>query len=186
NQEFSWGGGVGNVINNWLQNSLGAIGTAAVLGLIVIAYLIWQFNPAFSFPKKFIPQPLTVKEDESEEVPIATEPTKVEEKPATPEPKSNDNEAAKLIIDTGAEKPGYNFTLVKKQEELPQKQEEKGFENISVLKPSLQSQSEKESSNDEISLKNKAEGQQPMPGKTSGQSKSGSDSIKLEINSAPI
>ena len=52
-------------------------------------------------------------------------PTKVEEKPATPEPKSNDNEAAKLIIDTGAEKPGYNFTLVEKQEELPQKQEEK-------------------------------------------------------------
>lgn len=186
NQEFSWGGGVGNVINNWLQNSLGALGTAAVLGLIVIAYLIWQFNPAFSFPKKFMSQPQTVKEDESEEVTIVPDPIKVEEKPGTPEPKSNDNEAAKLVIDTGAEKPGYNFTLVEKQEELSQKQEEKGFENISVLKPSLQTQSIKESSSDETLSKNKAEGQQPIPVKPSVQSKSGSDNIKLEINSAPI
>ena len=38
-EEFSWGGGVGNVISDWLRASLGFLGTAAILLLIIIAYL---------------------------------------------------------------------------------------------------------------------------------------------------
>ncbi|MFX4681924.1 DNA translocase FtsK 4TM domain-containing protein, partial [Acinetobacter baumannii] len=57
-EEFSWGGGVGNVISDWLLASLGVIGASAILLLIVVAYLIWQFNPVFAFPKK-LSKPVT-------------------------------------------------------------------------------------------------------------------------------
>src|SRR4029079_16910714 len=52
NSGFSYGGGVGQMISDWLVRFLGNIGTAALLLVAFLAYIIWQFNPVFRLPKK--------------------------------------------------------------------------------------------------------------------------------------
>jgi len=52
NSKFSYGGGVGQMISEWLVRFLGNIGTAALLFVAFLAYIIWQFNPVFRLPKK--------------------------------------------------------------------------------------------------------------------------------------
>ena len=49
---FSFGGAVGNMIADWLKKILGTVGTAALLFVVAISYIIWQFNPAFNVPKR--------------------------------------------------------------------------------------------------------------------------------------
>ncbi len=49
--EFFWGGKVGDMINEWLQQVIGYIGTAALLFVSLLSYIIWRFNPAFNFHK---------------------------------------------------------------------------------------------------------------------------------------
>jgi S-DNA-T family DNA segregation ATPase FtsK/SpoIIIE len=44
---FPFGGNVGDMISQWLVNFLGVIGTTALLAVVGISYLIWQFNPSF-------------------------------------------------------------------------------------------------------------------------------------------
>lgn len=48
---FPWGGAVGDLISNWLTRFLGTIGTAALLLVAGLAYIIWRFNPVFRVPK---------------------------------------------------------------------------------------------------------------------------------------
>ncbi len=50
NSEFRFGGGVGVMISNWLVGIFGTIGTSALLFVIALAYIIWQFNPNFNLP----------------------------------------------------------------------------------------------------------------------------------------
>ena len=47
---FSWGGAVGDMISDWLTRSLGKIGTAALILVGALAYIIWRFNPVFKVP----------------------------------------------------------------------------------------------------------------------------------------
>ncbi len=51
-QAFAWGGAVGDMINKWLQQVIGKVGTAAVLLIAALSYIIWRFNPVFKLPKK--------------------------------------------------------------------------------------------------------------------------------------
>lgn len=46
---FPYGGKVGDMISDWLVGLLGIIGTAALLIVVAVCYLIWQFNPSFNF-----------------------------------------------------------------------------------------------------------------------------------------
>lgn len=180
NHEFSWGGGVGNVIANWLQNSLGFIGAAAVLGLIVIAYLIWQFNPAFNFPQKLIRQPLAEDEQPPTKKEIINEEVSPVEIALPTEVKSIDKDAAKLMIDSEIEKHKYDFTLVEKEEELPKKPADKGSEDMVALKPQ-QPEIEKVSTEKEpVILPITPAVPKVLPKKID------TDNLKLEINSAPI
>src|SRR6185295_15738908 len=55
NSGFSYGGGVGQMISDWLVRFLGNVGTAALLLVAFLAYVIWQFNPVFKLPKKLQP-----------------------------------------------------------------------------------------------------------------------------------
>ncbi|MEO9021314.1 MAG: DNA translocase FtsK [Ginsengibacter sp.] len=50
--EFFWGGKVGDMINEWLQQVIGYVGTAALLFVGLLSYIIWRFNPSFNFRKK--------------------------------------------------------------------------------------------------------------------------------------
>ncbi len=49
---FAWGGAVGDMINLWLQQVIGKVGTAALLLVAGLSYIIWRFNPVFSGPKQ--------------------------------------------------------------------------------------------------------------------------------------
>ncbi len=49
---FPFGGRVGDMISSWLINFLGGVGTAALLLVVGICYLIWQFNPTFNIPER--------------------------------------------------------------------------------------------------------------------------------------
>lgn len=51
--EFFWGGKVGDMINDWLQQVLGYTGTAALLFVGLLSYIIWRFNPSFNFRRGF-------------------------------------------------------------------------------------------------------------------------------------
>jgi S-DNA-T family DNA segregation ATPase FtsK/SpoIIIE len=52
NSQFSFGGSVGKMIVEWLEKLLGTIGTAALLLVVGVSYIIWQFNPAFNMPQR--------------------------------------------------------------------------------------------------------------------------------------
>jgi S-DNA-T family DNA segregation ATPase FtsK/SpoIIIE len=60
--QFPFGGAVGNMISDWLKKILGNVGTAALLLVVAVSYVIWQFNPAFNVPK--IPKRKVVEEEE--------------------------------------------------------------------------------------------------------------------------
>jgi len=77
NPEFFWGGKVGDMINEWLQQMIGYTGTAAVLLVGLLSYIIWRFNPSFNFQgrKKYLEEKFFPKENEDdfkvEDLPIA-------------------------------------------------------------------------------------------------------------------
>ncbi|HVX26521.1 MAG TPA: DNA translocase FtsK, partial [Parafilimonas sp.] len=51
NSQFSWGGAAGSLMEGWLVNLIGNIGTGALLVLTVVVYVIWRFDPEFKIPK---------------------------------------------------------------------------------------------------------------------------------------
>ena len=65
---FPWGGAVGDMENEWLHDMIGKVGTAAVLMVALLSYIIWRFNPSFNFlyNKKLNPPKEIVAEDDSE------------------------------------------------------------------------------------------------------------------------
>jgi DNA segregation ATPase FtsK/SpoIIIE, S-DNA-T family len=52
NSQFSFGGSVGKMIVDWLDKLLGTVGTAALLLVVAVSYIIWQFNPVFNMPQR--------------------------------------------------------------------------------------------------------------------------------------
>ena len=69
---FPFGGSVGNMISGWLTGLLGKVGTAGLLLVVIMSYLIWQFNPTFRLPER----KRTISEvgDVSDEEPLAFNP----------------------------------------------------------------------------------------------------------------
>ena len=65
NSDFSWGGAVGELINDWLVKWIGTFGTGAILVAAVFSYFIWRFNPTFKWPE--------FKRKEKEIIPIDDE-----------------------------------------------------------------------------------------------------------------
>ena len=49
---FPWGGAVGDMESQWLKNTIGNVGTAALLLVALLSYIIWRFNPSFNFRTK--------------------------------------------------------------------------------------------------------------------------------------
>jgi len=68
NPEFFWGGKVGDMINEWLQQVIGYTGTAALLFVGLLSYIIWRFNPSFNFfkNKKYLEEKFFKKQEENE------------------------------------------------------------------------------------------------------------------------
>lgn len=192
NEEFRWGGGVGNVIAGWLTDSLGKIGAGAVLGLIVVAYFIWQFNPAFSFPKKLV-RPVALEDDVNE---YATDNVNMEGGLEDEEPAMNpaietlqpEHGVAKLIIDSDTEKPKYDIKLINKEPEVQAKEEQEGYERITVLKPVVKKPDPvAEPFEDELDKEDASHLPETPSAKINKPAKTTTEEdLKLEINSAPI
>lgn len=167
-EEFSWGGGVGNIISDWLTGSLGFVGTAAILLLIVVAYLVWQFNPAFNFPNR-----------NSSVVKNLNENTEPETGTLLPhhdfvKDQLEEDDGAKLLVDTST-KDKKGMGLIEKEAPLPAKEEEKGFERITVLKPEARIDFETEQTEAKKHIS-----------KTTASKSNLEDDLKLEINDAPL
>jgi S-DNA-T family DNA segregation ATPase FtsK/SpoIIIE len=62
---FFYGGAVGKMIVEWLEKFLGYIGTAALLLVIALSYIIWQFNPVFNIPKRKTAPAVPAEENEN-------------------------------------------------------------------------------------------------------------------------
>jgi DNA segregation ATPase FtsK/SpoIIIE, S-DNA-T family len=71
--DFPFGGNVGDMIDSWLSAFLGTVGTAALLLVVGVSYLIWQFNPTIEVPirnstaNEEIEESLTIESSEEEE-----------------------------------------------------------------------------------------------------------------------
>ncbi len=65
--DFAFGGSVGTMISKWLVTMLGTIGTAALLLVAFLAYVIWQFNPVFKLPRKSQPDNKDEQNNEQQE-----------------------------------------------------------------------------------------------------------------------
>jgi DNA segregation ATPase FtsK/SpoIIIE, S-DNA-T family len=64
--DFPFGGRVGDMISGWLVNFLGSIGTVALLLVVGVSYLIWQFNPTFKLPERKLAPLMPFAEEEEE------------------------------------------------------------------------------------------------------------------------
>ena len=103
---FFWGGKVGDMINEWLQQVIGYVGTAALLLVCLLSYVIWRFNPAFNFHKiKNLKNSLLTAKDE-----IFTNQTEEEVKPVP---------VAPITSKSVKEEPEFNheFEVVEKNAE---------------------------------------------------------------------
>lgn len=49
--EFFWGGRFGDGANEWLQLTIGKVGTALLIFVCFFSYIIWRFNPVFNVNK---------------------------------------------------------------------------------------------------------------------------------------
>ncbi len=128
NSGFPFGGGVGNMISQKLTGAIGNIGTGAVLLVLALGYFIWQFNPAFNFPKKN--RETGIEENESTEGMVA------EVLPVTGGKTINDlyngnNEGALpgntvkpgdgMVINFPDEQPLHDFKIIEKEEPIEDK-----------------------------------------------------------------
>jgi DNA segregation ATPase FtsK/SpoIIIE, S-DNA-T family len=49
---FPWGGKVGDMESQWLQQVIGKLGTGLLIFVAFFSYIIWRFNPTFTFRHK--------------------------------------------------------------------------------------------------------------------------------------
>ncbi len=108
--EFRFGGGVGVMISNWLIGIFGTFGTAALLFVIALAYIIWQFNPSFNLPAKkavAVPQ-LTINSESGEKLFVETAGNTLR----------NNGE---MVVVTPADEDIHEFKVIEKDE--PEEQE---------------------------------------------------------------
>lgn len=70
--DFPFGGAVGDMISSWLKAFLGTVGTACLLLVVGVSYLIWQFNPSFNVPIRNEAEGSNapVLENDNEETPV--------------------------------------------------------------------------------------------------------------------
>jgi len=52
NSHFSYGGAFGELITDWLIKWIGVVGTGLLLLVTAFSYIVWRFNPTFTWPEK--------------------------------------------------------------------------------------------------------------------------------------
>lgn len=111
---FSWGGAVGELLNGWFVKWIGTIGTGALLTLSVFAYVIWRFNPTFTWPEEKIKQLFNSfnKPAENETSPILEQQATLEKlQEDSDEDEIEEVQEGKLFIDSAIDEPISNNRL---------------------------------------------------------------------------
>lgn len=62
-RNFAWGGAAGDLMVDGLVRLIGNVGTAALLIVVFLAYIIWRFNPSFKLPERKLKQQLASTEN---------------------------------------------------------------------------------------------------------------------------
>lgn len=152
---FSWGGGVGELLNAWFVKWIGNIGTGALLLLSVFSYIIWRFNPTFKVPdwqfgkpiataheddfKLSIDDEVVVRQEWNENVDITEEPIE-EKKKVSPNKLKSEGSGVVVIMPQQEEEmdPMNEFEMNEKnlnEEDVEEEDEEVLFEEEVFSKP---------------------------------------------------
>ncbi len=103
---FPWGGAVGDMENQWLQNMIGKVGTASLLLVAIGSYLIWRFNPSFDLLYKKLNRRDEVFKDENTQFGDDSEMTK----------RSANDFVPLMNIPNIEDNVNHEFTIVEKDE----------------------------------------------------------------------
>ena len=139
--QLSWGGAVGDFINNYLNGLLGKFGTGAVLLLVYFIYFIWKFNPNFKWPEKK-PRPLTNSPQKQDEAKLFIDEDVLNDELEFSIKGSDENEISgnKLKGDTGLvtvilpEEEQLSFDIDEKEDQLENKNRFEEVVNTPKLK----------------------------------------------------
>jgi DNA segregation ATPase FtsK/SpoIIIE, S-DNA-T family len=114
--DFPFGGGVGLMISNWMQSFIGTIGTASILMLAFVSYLIWQFNPVFQVPRRKSIENIPGDEEEKDAVLL---PGDEDESSSSKEAKGNKlkSQEDQLPIKIKKEEGGPEFEIIEHGED---------------------------------------------------------------------
>jgi S-DNA-T family DNA segregation ATPase FtsK/SpoIIIE len=111
NADFHYGGEVGKMINNWMVSFLGWIGTGAILLVLAISYLIWQFNPTIRMPERKPKEEFTSQYGE-ETLPVASE-----EEPTITQKFNQLKGDGAMVINPPIEEIKGNFEIIEKDDD---------------------------------------------------------------------
>jgi S-DNA-T family DNA segregation ATPase FtsK/SpoIIIE len=128
NSSFSWGGAVGELLNEWFIKWIGNIGTGMMLLLALFSYFIWRFNPSFHLPQwkrkqRTKDQPETISDGDEEE-PVRhlwdeTEPLMLTEKDEAPvsnnKLKTEGGKGVVVIMPQETQDPMNEFEMLEKE-----------------------------------------------------------------------
>lgn len=205
----SFGGGAGEMISDKLQGALGGVGTGAVLLLIAVGYIIWQFNPTFKLPEKKEQvitgsEETTVTETAEEELqpvftPVAKTINDIYKEGNTEQLKGNSmKEAGGMLTQNPTEdKPLHEFKIIEKDEPV----EEEPAPNFQNTQPVIETEIVNEllHQHDDLNVtqelstdvpEEEEEEQEPVmeivkPVKEKAADKKPGDDLELEIKTAP-
>lgn len=128
------------MISSWMKAFLGTVGTAAVLLVVIVSYLIWQFNPSFNVPIRNTVNDAQTNDgldndEEKESTPVISLNQKqttlndlyahrdeIEEQPKNPNTMTGDG-AVVLNINKTVEEKEYGFSLVEKEQQDEEREE---------------------------------------------------------------
>ncbi len=131
--DFPFGGSVGDMISAWLKAFLGMVGTACLLLVVGVSYLIWQFNPSFNVPIRNTVEDTGIgsdveTEEQKENTPVISlnqqtvlndlyaHRDQIEEQPSNPNSMTG-NGAVVFNINKPIEEKVHGFSLVEKEED---------------------------------------------------------------------
>lgn len=137
---FPWGGAVGKLAKNWLNQVIGQVGTLAVLTVAVLSYVIWRFNPAFKLPAK---KEIVNEADEADTMEVADPFNLAENEEAANEKISEENNKNKHTVTGGMSNvsfeinttPVHDLQLIEKEEESSNESVEEDTPVTSAINP---------------------------------------------------
>lgn len=119
---FPWGGAFGNFVSDWLNGFMGKTGTAVLLLVAFMSYIIWRFNPVFRFTTAKAAAPPAPADTELQGLAAEAAAIKADRQETVPQHTGNTLSGMLPVLDiqetASEENPLHQFEL-KEVDELP-------------------------------------------------------------------